>query len=88
MSPLNLLDPSDRNGPRREVEFGAFAERADGSEAVLTVSNISYDGCEIRSEESFQISERLKLRLPRRGQILAEIRWTAQGKAGAAFVLE
>ena len=87
MSQRNL-DPSNRNGPRRDVEFGAFAERADGSEAVLTVSNLSYDGCQIRSEENFQIGERLKLNLPRRGQIFAEIRWAAQGKAGTAFVLD
>ncbi len=82
------LDLSSRSGPRRDVEFGAFAERVDGSEAVLTVSNLSYDGCQLRSEENFQIGERLKLNLPRRGQILAEIRWAAQGKAGANFVLD
>lgn len=85
MSQRNL-DPSDRSGPRRDVEFGAFAKRADGSEAVLTVCNLSYDGCQIRSEENFQIGERLELNLPRRGQILVEIRWTAQGKAGATFI--
>ena len=80
--------PSTRSGPRRDVEFGAFAERADGRQAVLTVSNLSYDGCQLRSEENFQIGERLKLNLPRRGQIFAEIRWTAQAKAGVTFIVD
>lgn len=80
------FDPSDRAGQRRDVELGAFAERADGSEVALTVSNISYDGCQLTSDENFQIGESLKLNLPSRGQILAEIRWTAEGKAGASFI--
>lgn len=86
MSQANLR-PSIRGGPRRNVEFGAFARRADGSEAVLTVSNLSYDGCQLRSDVGFQIGERLKLNLPRRGEIWAEIRWATQTNAGAAFIL-
>lgn len=74
--------------PRRNVEFGAFAEHADGTESVLTLSNLSYDGCQLISAENFRIGERVKLNLPRRGQILAEIRWSAEGKAGALFVLD
>lgn len=81
------LESLNRRGPRRDVEFGAFAERPDGSEAVLTVSNLSYDGCQLRSEENFLTGERLKLNLPRLGQILAEIRWSAEGKAGASFIV-
>lgn len=87
MSERNLTRRS-RSGPRRAVEFGAFAARADGSESVLTISNLSYDGCQLRSDEDFQIGERLKLKLPRRGQILAEVRWSAEGKAGATFILD
>lgn len=74
--------------PRRKVEFGAFAERPDGTEAVLTVSNLSYDGCEVVSAERFRIGERVKLNLPRLGRISAEIRWSAEGRAGALFIVD
>lgn len=73
---------------RRDVEFGAFAERPDGSTAIVTVSNLSYDGCQLRSELSFRKGEALKLNLPRLGEIRAEVRWSEEGKAGAEFIGE
>lgn len=81
------LESLNRRAPRRVVEFGAFAERPDGSEAVLTVANLSYEGCQLNSGENFLTGERVKLNLPRRGEILAEIRWSAEGKAGANFIV-
>lgn len=74
--------------PRRKVEFGAFAERPDGTQALLTLSNLSYDGCEVVSAESLRVGERIKLNLPRLGQIFAEIRWSAEGRAGALFIVD
>lgn len=75
-----------REQPRRRVEFEAFAERSDGTEAILTIWNLSYEGCELRSNVNFHAGERLKLNLPRVRQIVAEIRWSAGGKAGAKFI--
>lgn len=77
--------PAARN-PRRAVEFGAFAMRVDGSETLITVSNLSYDGCQLRCPAGFEAGEKLKLILPRLGEICAEIRWSAEGSAGARFI--
>lgn len=75
-------------GPRRYVQFGAFAERRDGSEAVVTVSNLSYDGCQLVSAENFRIGERVKLNLPQLGQIVADIRCSVDRSSGALFILD
>ena len=82
---LQSLNP---RGSRRDVEFGAFAERSDGQVAALTVSNLSYDGCQLRSEEQFRPGEIVKLNLPRLGQVVAEIRWSGRGKTGATFITD
>lgn len=74
--------------PRRNVEFGAFAERPDGTESVLTLSNLSYDGCQLISAENFRIGERVKLNLPQLGRIVAEIRWSVDRSSGALFILD
>lgn len=87
MKQRNVRSLSPR-APRRDVEFGAFAARTDGSEALITVSNLSYDGCQLRTHDLFRSGEKVKLNLPRFGHIGAEIRWTAEGKAGARFIVE
>lgn len=83
----NLRSFDDR-APRRDVEFGAFAARIDGSETLITVSNLSYEGCLLRSGDSFRNGEQVKLNLPRLGQIQAEIRWSAGDRAGARFIVD
>lgn len=70
---------------RREVDLQAFALRAAGSCIDITLLDLSYDGCLFRSEEMFEIAERLRLIIRRRGVIDAQLRWFGSGKAGVRF---
>ena len=65
----------------------AFARRTDGSTVDITLLNLSYDGCRVRSEGPFEIGERLSLMVSRRGIIDAEVRWFGDGLAGLRFAL-
>lgn len=73
---------------RRETDLTALAYRHDGSQLCARLSNIGYDGCELSSDESFSIGERIKLTVPKLGEIHAEVRWVRSdlNKAGALFV--
>ena len=74
---------------RHEVELAALAFRADGTSVDVRLGNMSYDGCLLSSDHSFAIGEKVRLVLPRMGEIRAQVRWTlAGGKAGARFVLD
>lgn len=87
MKQRNVRSLSAR-APRRDVEFGAVAARTDGSELLITVSNLSYEGCQLRTGSRFRSGEKVKLNLPRLGHIQAEIRWASESKAGARFIVE
>ena len=69
---------------RRPVSLRGFAlGPSRDSDVVLT--NLSYDGCEVSSADRFRRGEKLELRLLRHGAIQAEVRWSAQGRAGMRF---
>lgn len=70
---------------RREVNFRAFAVRADGTSIEVNLVNISYDGCLLDSAEAFEIGERLRLLVRRRGVIEAQVCWFGSGKVGVRF---
>jgi hypothetical protein len=70
---------------RREVSFRAFALRADGTSLDVTVLDLSYDGCLLGSEEAFEVGERLRLLVRRRGAIDAKVCWLDGGKVGVRF---
>ena len=71
--------------PRRPVTLRGFA-LSETHDADVVVSDLSYEGCRIQSSEKFKKGESVELRMLRVGQVQAEIRWTAKGKAGARFV--
>ena len=61
----------------------------NGTSVDVRLGNMSYDGCLLSSDHSFAIGEKVRLVLPRMGEIRAQVRWTlAGGKAGARFVLD
>jgi hypothetical protein len=72
-------------GERRPVSLRGFALSAR-HDADILVSDVSYSGCQFRSEERFKSGETVELRIIKRGAIEAEIRWTADGRAGARFI--
>lgn len=69
---------------RRPVELRGYA-LAEGLDVDVKVSDLSYDGCQIRSEHEFGIGDRFELRIIGRGGIDAEVRWVADECAGLRF---
>jgi hypothetical protein len=85
MPPRNEAEDSKRREPRREVELGAVVLRNDGSRSVAELSDISYEGCQLRGGPELEPAERIRLLLPCRGETIAHVRWTEAGKSGARF---
>lgn len=73
-------------GPRHRAELMAACRWADGRSAAVLVANLSYSGCEIRSNHAFEQGETIWLAMPGRGKIKAQIRWVKERAAGAKFL--
>ncbi|MEP6983488.1 MAG: PilZ domain-containing protein [Sphingomicrobium sp.] len=70
---------------RRPVSLRGFALSATHDSDIL-VSDVSYTGCQFTSEDAFAAGETVELRILKRGAAEAEIRWSADGRAGARFI--
>jgi hypothetical protein len=79
------LDWSARSS-RRDVDITGAASWSDGTSATVTVANLSYEGCELRSAHGFNKGEIVRLSLPNTGKIQAQIRWVRGECAGARFL--
>ena len=81
-------EPSDWTGrqERRPTAHHATICLADGREARALVTNLSYNGCQLVTEVELSVGETLVLILPGRGSIDAQVRWTADDRAGIRFL--
>jgi len=70
---------------RARSNVPATLHRRDGSSEPAFVTNLSDEGCRIESASRLEIGERLKIAIPRVGELAAQIRWTVNGSAGARF---
>lgn len=70
---------------RHRVELRGFA-LADGIDADISVWNLSYDGCRIRSTQPLKLGDELDLRVIGRGGARGVVRWVAGDRAGISFV--
>jgi hypothetical protein len=71
---------------RRAVSLRGFA-LSSKHDSDIQVSDLSYTGCRFDSGDKFKTGELVELRILKRGAIEAEIRWSADGRAGARFVV-
>lgn len=85
MQPHIQADTPQNRDKRRDVDLRAFALRQDGTSFDVTLLDISYDGCLLSSDEPFEMGERLRLIVRRRGVIDAQVRWIDSGKVGVRF---
>jgi hypothetical protein len=76
-----------RGSVRRGVSHRATVKVADGTEFLVLVTNLSYTGCQLLAETSFEVGETLILTVPGRGSMSAQVRWTAGDAAGLRFLL-
>ena len=72
---------------RRPVDLRGFA-MSDTRDSDVVVSDLSYGGCQIRSEDGFEAGETFELRVLKRGATHVEVRWARDDRAGAQFVGE
>lgn len=70
---------------RREVELSAHVLRGTGQIVDVSLIDLSYEGCRVRTSEYLWQGEAIKLSVPRRGVINARARWCAEGHAGLSF---
>ncbi len=76
-----LVERADRH----PVKMHGFA-LGPGRDSDIRIANLSYRGCQIRSDDAFKPGEVVELRIIKRGAIAAEICWSAEGRAGARFI--
>jgi len=89
MSNALTLKELVKRADRHEVDLPALAFRADGTSLGVTLRNMSYNGCLLAAEAAFAVGEKIRIAVPRMGEIRAQVRWASnEGKAGALFVLE
>lgn len=62
--------------------------RRDRSAELVTITDLSFDECQLSSRASFGVGERLRLLLSGQGMIELEVQWVSGSQFGAAFVAE
>jgi hypothetical protein len=74
-----------RQARRQDVDVAAVAFRRDGSRSVVSLSDMSYDGCQFSGGPVLGSEERIRLVVPYRGDIGAQVRWASSDRVGARF---
>lgn len=81
------LTSQTRRPQRRSVNLRGFA--LGGSiDADILVSDLSYDGCQLRSTQPLKPGDAVELRITRYGAANGEVRWVAHDRAGVRFIPE
>ena len=71
---------------RKMTSLTGVAYRADGAWVRVHMSDLSYDGCRLLTEEEFDIGEPLTLVMPRMQHLKVQVRWVKDGRAGVRFL--
>ena len=69
---------------RNPVSLTALVTRGSGGSQDVPVDDLSLDGCRVSGH--FRIGDTVKLKLPRIGELDAQVRWATPGRAGLRFV--
>lgn len=79
------MDGHSSRPERRPVELSGYGLLLDGTSIAVTLVDLSYEGCRIRTETVLNPGDRLKLSVFHRGLIDTEVRWFEDGHAGLTF---
>ena len=71
---------------RRHVNLDAVACRANGQCFPVLLTDISRDGCQFRSGETFETGDRITVKHELLGDRAAEVRWACAGRVGMLFL--
>ena len=70
------------------VQVGVTVFRDDGSAALVTLVDLTFDGCEALSRETLVTGERLRIYQSGQGCIEAEVVWASEGRAEIRFLTD
>ena len=76
---------SRRHGERRPVSMRGNLVLQDGARHMIDLIDLNYGGCGVRTPVELRPGEFVKLTVPGRGSIPAEVRWCSNGRAGLDF---
>ena len=76
---------ADERLERRCVSMQGHLVRAGGITQLITLTDLNYCGCGIRTTVELEPGEEVKVSVLGRGSIAAEVRWYADGNAGLVF---
>jgi hypothetical protein len=71
---------------RKPASTTGVAYRSDESWVRVHMTNLSYDGCHLLTEQELDIGETLKLVMPRMQHMNVQVRWVKEGEAGVRFL--
>jgi hypothetical protein len=71
---------------RQTVSLSGFALLDDARMIDIAVTNLSRDGCEVRTDELLKIGGIVRLTVPPFSDIRATVRWSLFGRAGVRFL--
>ena len=70
---------------RRNVQWPIFVYDERDRRLPAVLSELSYDGCQVRLEHPLGVGEDVILVHPELGEIMAEVRWWTAGRSGMRF---
>src|SRR5918996_747158 len=71
---------------RRKAQLNVSARRSDDTSFSVIVTDISRDGCQLRTEATFDVGELIELKHELLGTLSAEVRWACAGRVGLQFM--
>jgi hypothetical protein len=71
---------------RNRASITGTAYRSDDSAMRVHITNLSYDGCHLITEEVLDIGETILLKLLRMQKTQAQVRWVKGQQAGVRFL--
>lgn len=74
-----------KRSPRVEVRHKGVLVDSEGVESQVVVTDISAEGCRLRTDGSPMIGELVRLRVGRMGDYPGQIRWALGEEAGMIF---
>jgi D-serine deaminase-like pyridoxal phosphate-dependent protein len=79
------MEQAPERPPRVAVIQSAVLTTANGLEQHVAITDISARGFQIEGHEGLKVGDQVYLRIGKQGNVAAEIRWTAETKAGGVF---
>ena len=70
---------------RHGVKLPVFAYTADGRRVPALMTELSYEGCQVRVHEPFAVGELVGIVQALAGEITGRVKWVEEGRVGIEF---